>query len=113
MREDAGMPDLPLARPRLEAVPPEPLAPPAVGWRDQATELLARVAAQRCLDFDPAPAAVTEALPQLVDHVEDLAGTMDVPERRWLAAALAALADQVERTTLPAPHDVHGGSAGR
>jgi hypothetical protein len=97
------MPDKPTPRPHLEAVPPDPLsstAPPA-GWQDQVTELLDRVAAQRGMDYESAPAAVTAALPQLVDHVENLATTMGSHDRRWLAAALAALADQVERTTLP------------
>lgn len=108
------MPDQPPARAHLEVVPLESFSQPAPsapsgGWRDRVAELLDRVAAQRCLDFEPAPAAVTAALPQFIDHVENLASAMDGHDRRWLAAALAALADQVERTTLPDPGNVHGG----
>ena len=108
------MSEKPPARAHLEVVrlepfpPPEPSAPSG-GWRDQVVELMDRVAAQRCMDFVPAPAAVTAALPQLIDHVENLATAMDCHDRRWLAAALAALADQLERITLPEPGDVHGG----
>ncbi len=99
------MPDKPTTRAHLEVVPPERPTPaaPRGGWHDQVAELLDRVAAQRCLDYDPAPAAVTAALPQLIDHVEGLVATMGSHDRRWLAAALAALADHVERTTLPEP----------
>ena len=114
MREDAGMPDNPHARAHLEVAPAESSAPASapVGWHDQAAELLAQVAAQRCLDYEPPPAAVSAALPELVDQVESLATAMDGPGRRWLAAALAALSDQVERTTLPEPRDIPGRSAG-
>ena len=73
------------------------------GW--QASDVLARarVAAERGLDFEPPPAGVTAALPGLAATVEHLAAGMTDQDRRWLAAGLAALADQLERTTLPDP----------
>lgn len=67
-------------------------------------ELLARVAAERRLDFEPPPAPVLDALPGLTHAVEDVAGRCrDAQERRWLAAALAALSHHVQVSTLPEP----------
>lgn len=67
-------------------------------------DLLDRVAAERGLDFQPPPAPVLEALPALAEHVRGLlAEHQDVTERQWLAAALAALAHQVQVTTLADP----------
>ena len=105
LREDAGMPDEPHIRTHAVIAPAEPStrAAPSAGWRDQAAELLTQVAAERCLDFEPTPAAVAAALPDLVDYVENLATAMNGHDRRWLAAVLAALSDQVERTSLPEP----------
>jgi hypothetical protein len=62
-----------------------------------------QVAAERGIDFDPPPDVVAAALPSLAAAVERLAAGMDERDRRWLAAALAALADHVQRTTLPEP----------
>ena len=67
-------------------------------------ELLARVAAERGLDFEPPPAPVIDALPGLTHTVEDVAARCrDEQERRWLAAALAALSHHVQVSTLPEP----------
>jgi hypothetical protein len=56
------------------------------------------------LDFEAPPAPVLDALPGLTHAVEDVAGRCrDVRERRWLAAALAALSHQVQVSTLPEP----------
>ena len=67
-------------------------------------ELLARVAAERGLDFEPPPAPVLDVLPGLTHTVEDVAGRCrDGLERRWLAAALAALSHHVQVSTLPEP----------
>ncbi|WP_219419955.1 hypothetical protein [Pseudonocardia nigra] len=75
---------------------PESPQPPAV------VELLKRVAAERGLDFEPAPEVVVEALPALARAVERVAERCrDAQERRWLAAALAALAHHVQAGTLP------------
>ena len=60
-----------------------------------------RVAAERGIDFDPPPDAVTAVLPSLAATAEQLAAGMGERDRRWLAAALAALADHVQRSTLP------------
>ncbi len=67
-------------------------------------ELLARVASERGLDFEPPPAPVLDALPGLTHTVEDVSGRCrDRQERRWLAAALAALSHHVQVSTLPEP----------
>ena len=67
-------------------------------------ELLARVAGERGLDFERPPAPVLAALPGLTHTVEDVAGRCrDEQERRWLAAALAALSHHVQVSTLPEP----------
>ncbi|GAA1278611.1 hypothetical protein GCM10009609_47480 [Pseudonocardia aurantiaca] len=70
----------------------------------EVAELLARVAAERGLDFEPAPVPVIDALPGLNRTVEEVAGRCrDDQERRWLAAALAALSHHVQVSTLPEP----------
>ncbi|WP_246633781.1 hypothetical protein [Pseudonocardia nigra] len=62
-------------------------------------ELLARISAERRLDFEPTPTAVAAALPELVEAVERIAGRLTEPqERRWLAAALAALSHRCRPT---------------
>lgn len=76
-------------------------------------ELLMRVAEERGLTFEQAPAAVTDALPGLLRTVDELAARVDDrQQRRWLAAALAALSYHVQAGTLdePAarPRDVDG-----
>ncbi|MHA6632155.1 NUDIX hydrolase [Pseudonocardia sichuanensis] len=54
------------------------------------------------MDFEPAPVMVIDALPGLTQAVEDVAGRCgDELERRWLAAALAALSHHVQASTLP------------
>jgi 8-oxo-dGTP pyrophosphatase MutT (NUDIX family) len=64
-------------------------------------ELLGRVAEERGLNFEPPPAEVIDALPGLTETVENLAGRCrDVQERRWLAAALAALSHHVQAGAL-------------
>ncbi|MDN5851246.1 MAG: hypothetical protein L0K86_00105 [Actinomycetia bacterium] len=74
-------------------------APEDGGW----AELLARVAAERGLDFEPQPAALIAALSQLHEHVGRLVDELaDPPQRRWLAAALAAMAHQVEAASIAA-----------
>lgn len=69
-------------------------------------ELLAQVAEERGLDFEPTPDAVTAELPALLHTVENLMALLDDPqERRWLAAALAALSHHVQASTLAEPHE--------
>lgn len=89
-----------------EPTRPDPAAaPPAV----PVSELLARIAAERGLDFEPAPDAVTAALPGLLRTVDELAASLgDVQQRRWLAAALTTLSDHVQAATLSEPADVNG-----
>jgi hypothetical protein len=69
---------------------------------------------ERGLDFEPAPAPVIDALPELTVMVEGLAARCrDAQERRWLAAALAALSHHVQAGTLteppPRPDTTDGG----
>lgn len=66
-------------------------------------ELLMRIAQDRGLTFEPAPSGVTDALPGLQRAVDEIAGRLDEQERRWLAAALAALSHQVQAGTLDDP----------
>ncbi|WP_219420343.1 hypothetical protein [Pseudonocardia nigra] len=74
---------------------PESSRPPTV------VELLERVAVERGLDFEPPPEVIVEALPALTQIVERLTDRCrDVQERRWLAAALAALSHHVQASTL-------------
>lgn len=64
-------------------------------------ELLERVAAERGLNFEPTPPAVTAALPELVAGVERVLQRLgDGQEWRWLAAALAALSHRVQEDAL-------------
>jgi hypothetical protein len=72
-------------------------------WQIAVHELWVRVAAERGIDFDPPPRTVAAALPSLVAAVEQHAAGMGEGDRRWLAAGMAALADHVQRTTLPGP----------
>lgn len=83
-----------------EPARPSAHAPSAVTV-ERVRELLDRVADERGLDYRPPPVSVTDALPGLVGHVEDLLEqASDVTDRQWLAAALAALAHHVQVTTL-------------
>jgi hypothetical protein len=76
-----------------------------IQWQADVQRSWVRVAAERGIDFDPAPDTVVAALPSPVATVEHVAAGMGERDRRWLAAALAALADHVQRTTLPeGPH---------
>jgi hypothetical protein len=78
------------------APPALPDRPPVErGWQRSVDELLEQVAAERGIDFNPTPTVVAAALPGLVPVVEDLAAGMDTGDRRWLAAALAALSHAV------------------
>jgi len=74
--------------------------------------LLMRIAEDRGLTFEPAPDRVIDALLDLQCIVNEIAGRLGEQERRWLAAALAALSHHVLAGTLddPAdgPRDVHG-----
>jgi hypothetical protein len=71
------------------------------GFAVSVRELLGQVSAERGLDFEPAPALVLEVLPDLTATVEGILerchGAQDV---RWVAAALAALAHQVQARSL-------------
>jgi hypothetical protein len=77
-----------------------PPAARAAGWRAGVEEPLARVAAERGIDFAPIPDAVAAALPGLADTVGRLAAGMDERERQWLAAVLAALSEHVQLASL-------------
>ena len=67
------------------------------------TELLVRIAAERGIDFEPMPPRVAQALAQLARTVADLVVELPEPqERRWLAAALAALSHQTHAAALTA-----------
>lgn len=76
--------------------------------RVEVRELLTRIAEDRGLTFEPAPANVIDALPELQRTVDELAGRLDEQERRWLAAALAALSHHVLAGTLDDPADGPG-----
>ena len=76
-------------------------------------EALARVAAERGIDFAPIPDAVAAALPGLVDTVGRLAAGMDERERQWLAAALAALSEHVQLASLTDPREDTDRDAGQ
>jgi hypothetical protein len=84
--------------------PDDPTTPRGPAPGPAVAELFARVAVERGLDFEPAPAPVIDALPALTDMVEGLAARCrDAQERRWLAAALAALAHHVQAGALTEP----------
>jgi hypothetical protein len=84
--------------------PDDPTTPRGSAARSAVAELFARVVVERGLDFEPAPAPVIDALPALTDIVEGLAGRChDAQERRWLAAALAALSHHVQAGALTEP----------
>jgi hypothetical protein len=92
----------------MRCMPVDPTNPRHPSERTSAVEavaeLLTRVAAERRLDFEPPPPPVLDALPGLTHTVEDVAGRCrDGQERRWLAAALAALSHHVQVSTLPEP----------
>ena len=84
---------------------PRPTTPASAGetagWRARVEETVRHIAAERGIDFTPIPDAVAAAVPQLTDAVEQLAAGMTDGERRWLAVVLAALAEQVQRASLP------------
>jgi hypothetical protein len=66
---------------------------------------LRQVAGERGLLFDPLPAAAPSAVVRLVDGVEDLAAGLGAQGRRWLAAGLAVLSEDLEATADPAGRD--------
>jgi hypothetical protein len=81
--------------------PDAPTFPGRISPRRAVGEMLARVAAERGLCFEPALASVIDALPGLTRLVEDVAARChDAQQRRWLAAALAALSHHVQASTL-------------
>lgn len=80
--------------------------------RFEVGELLMRIAEERGLTFEPAPSGVTDALPELQRAVDEIAGRLDEQQRRWLAAALAALSHQVQAGTLDDPADGPGDGDG-
>lgn len=83
-----------------------PADPPRAGQPAPVGELLDRVARERGLDFEPPPVGITDALPELVRVVDELAERFgDAQERRWLAAALAALSHHVQAGTLVSVED--------
>jgi hypothetical protein len=66
--------------------------------------LLLRIAVNRGIAFDPRPPQMDVALPQLAHCVDLLVAQLPKPEqRRWLAAALAALADEVRSSARTDP----------
>lgn len=81
-----------------------PADSPRAGQPVPVIELLKRLVRERGLDFEPLPAGITDALPELVRMVDELAERfVDEQERRWLAAALAALSHHVQAGTLISP----------
>lgn len=76
--------------------------------RVEVRELLMRIAEDRGLTFEPAPANVIDALSELWRTVDEIASRLDEQERRWLAAALAALSHHVLAGTLDDPADGPG-----
>jgi 8-oxo-dGTP diphosphatase len=65
---------------------------------------LLRIAVDRGIAFDPRPPEVDATLRWLAHSVDLLAAQLSEREqRRWLAAALAALSHQVRLSTLPDP----------
>jgi len=82
----------------------DPTTPRGSAAGSAVAELFARVVVERGLDFEPAPAPVIDALPPLTGMVEELAARCrDAQERRWLAAALAALSHHVQAGALTEP----------
>lgn len=80
---------------------PEHPADPRPAGTPPVAELVERVARERGLDFEPPPAAVTDALPALIRMIDELTEQLaDAQERRWLAAVLAALSHHVQDSTL-------------
>lgn len=66
--------------------------------------LLLRIAVDRGIAFDPRPPEMDMALPWLAHCVDLLVTQLPEPEQRqWLAAALAALADEVRPPARPDP----------
>jgi ADP-ribose pyrophosphatase YjhB (NUDIX family) len=67
-------------------------------------DLLLRIAVDRGIAFDPRPPEMDVALPWLARCVDLLVAQLPEPEqRRWLAAALAALSHEVRLSTRPDP----------
>ena len=87
---------------------PRPTTPASAeettGWRTRVEETVRDVAAERGIDFTLIPDAVAAAVAGLTDSVERRAAGMTDGERQWLAVVLAALAEQVQRTSLPEAH---------
>jgi len=68
-------------------------------------------AAQRGIDFEPTPPAVSELLPRLVRVVADTVDELSQPrELRWIAAALAALSHQTQAAALAADTTITAGA---
>ena len=74
--------------------------------RARADGRLRQVAADRGLLWDPLPKAVPTAMTQLIDTVEDLTAGLGIQGRRWLAAVLAVLSEDVEATADTAGRDL-------
>lgn len=74
--------------------------------------LLARLATDRGLDFEPVPGTVGAELPVLRHTIEQIMARLAEPhEQRWLAAALAAWSHHVQASSLDEP--ARGGRARR
>jgi 8-oxo-dGTP pyrophosphatase MutT (NUDIX family) len=71
------------------------------GWRDRVDGMLRQVAGERGLLWEPLPNGVPGAVVRLADVVEDLAASLSVQGRRWLAATLAVLSEELDDTTGP------------
>jgi hypothetical protein len=78
----------------------------AVRRRGANPDLLLRIAVDRGIAFGPRPAAMDVALPWLAHCVDLLVAQLPQPQpqpRQWLAAALTALAHEVQMSTLADP----------
>jgi hypothetical protein len=71
---------------------------------DPIDALLARLATDRGLDFEPVPGIVAAELPALGRTVDQIMARLVEPqEQRWFAAALAAWSHHVQAASLTEP----------
>lgn len=90
-----------MATPPGDPKPPSTIQPISAAPDASVAQLWARVAAEWGIDFESPPPAVADALPELIDVVKRTGQRLaDAQQRRSLAAALAALAHQIQAGAL-------------